>query len=174
MLMLHACGMVSSFIWFLFSHQPVLCPPCQRATSASTGSAPTTAPPSTLCAASRTSWRAPWQPCCPTKPWPSAAPGAAPGAAPTTRARRLSELGRGGTQGDSRGTGGLPRWPRGRSHEPTVHPLTVGGSWIPTTAARCAGRHPMTVVIASLTSLTWQCLISSWVSASLQFFLTSQ
>ncbi|XP_015144145.3 extracellular serine/threonine protein kinase FAM20C isoform X2 [Gallus gallus] len=42
--------------------------------------------------------------------------------------------------------------------------ISPGGSWIPTTAARCAGRRPMTVVIASLTSLTWQCLISSWAT----------
>nr|QIK02128.1 extracellular serine/threonine protein kinase FAM20C variant 5 [Gallus gallus] len=42
--------------------------------------------------------------------------------------------------------------------------ISPGGSRIPTTAARCAGRRPMTVVIASLTSLTWQCLISSWAT----------
>uniref|UniRef100_A0A803XN58 Extracellular serine/threonine protein kinase FAM20C n=1 Tax=Meleagris gallopavo TaxID=9103 RepID=A0A803XN58_MELGA len=42
--------------------------------------------------------------------------------------------------------------------------ISPGGSWTPTTAPRCAGRRPMTVVIASLTSSTWQYLISSWAT----------
>lgn len=102
---------------------PLLCPPRQRATSASTGSAPTTAPPSTRCVANPTSWRAPWPPCCPTKPWPNAAPGAAPGAAPTTRARRPSEPGRGHAWGicgvwDGEGAAWVAPWWSSRPRHP--------------------------------------------------------
>lgn len=60
-------------------------------TSASTGSARTTAPQNTPCAGSQARSRGPWQPSCLTCPWPRGRCGRTPGGAPTTSARRQSK-----------------------------------------------------------------------------------
>lgn len=72
---------------------PLTCVPVcpQPTTSASTGSAPTTAPRSMPSAGSRTRLRAHWQPSCLTCPWPRGRRGGTPGGAHTTSGRKQSE-----------------------------------------------------------------------------------
>lgn len=98
----------------------------QPTTSASTGSAPTTAPRSTPCVGSRTRSRARWRPSCRTCLWPRGRPGGTPGDAHTTSARRRSEWGPEGW-----GFGGLT--PRGL---PDLKQRTGSGL---VTASRCEG-----------------------------------
>lgn len=72
---------------------PLTCVPVcpQPTTSASTGSAPTTAPRSMPSAGSRTRLRVHWRPSCLTCPWPRGRRGGTPGGAHTTSGRKQSE-----------------------------------------------------------------------------------
>ncbi len=70
-------------LWYFSISQPTMC--------VSTESVRTTAPLSTLCAASRTRLKDPWLPSCQTWPSQNARLGGTRGDAPTTNARRQSK-----------------------------------------------------------------------------------